>query len=144
MKVFFDTSVLVAAQVESHPAHPRALTWLHRAAQGEFEMIVSTHTLAELYAVLTRLPVRPRVDPPLALRMIEENVVRIARVKSIGTAQYKAVLADLAAKHLSGGVVYDALAANVAAREGADALLTLNPADFARVWPGEASAVREP
>lgn len=144
MKVFFDTSVLVAAQVESHPAHSRALAWLNRAALKEIEMVVSTHTLAELYAVLTRLPVRPRVDPALALRLIQENVIRIASIRSISAAQYKKVLQDLAAKNFSGGVVYDALAASVAAREGVEVLLTLNRADFARVWSGEESVLREP
>ena len=144
MKVLFDTSVLVAAQVESHPAHTRALAWLNRAARAEFEMVVCTHTLAELYAVLTRLPVRPRVDPPLALRMIQENVIRVARVRSISAARYNAVLTDLAARNLSGGVVYDALAANVASHEEVDVLLTLNRADFVRVWSGDASVIREP
>jgi hypothetical protein len=33
MKVFFDTSVLVAAQVESHPVHSRALAWLKKVLQ---------------------------------------------------------------------------------------------------------------
>jgi len=31
MKTLFDTSVLVAAMIESHPAHPRALSWLQQA-----------------------------------------------------------------------------------------------------------------
>lgn len=56
MKVLFDTSVLVAAMVESHPGHRRALPWLQGAKSGRVTFLVTAHTLAELYAVLTRLP----------------------------------------------------------------------------------------
>ncbi len=49
MKILFDTSVLVAALVQKHPKHERALPWLSKAIRNEFEFIVSSHTLAELY-----------------------------------------------------------------------------------------------
>ena len=45
---------------------------------------------------------------------------------------------------LSGGVVYDALAARVAARARAEKLLTLNPRDFRRVWPEGDAIICEP
>lgn len=37
MKIFYDTSVLVAALVVAHPNHARALEWLRRARAGEHE-----------------------------------------------------------------------------------------------------------
>ncbi|HEV2064753.1 MAG TPA: PIN domain-containing protein, partial [Thermoanaerobaculia bacterium] len=74
MKVLFDTSVLVAAMVEPHPVHERALSWLKRARVGDFEFLVASHTLAELYAVLTTLPVRPRISPEIASRLVQQNV----------------------------------------------------------------------
>ena len=144
MKVFFDTSVLVAACVESHPAHKRSFDWLSRAKSGKFAMVVTTHTLAELYAVLTRLPMRPRIDPAVARRIIRENVESIAQVKSISTRRYQAVLSDLADRNLSGGIVYDALAASLAVHEDVDTLLTLNRKDFLRVWPSKKSIIRVP
>lgn len=64
-KVLFDTSVLVAALVKPHPAHTRAFPWLKKAKSGELTMIVSSHTLAEIYAVLTTLPVSPRITPDI-------------------------------------------------------------------------------
>lgn len=144
MKVFFDTSVLAAACIESHPAHQKSFCSLVRAKNGEFDMVVATHTLAELYAVLTRIPVRPHIAPAVARRIIRENVELIARVKSIPTSRYKAVLDEMARRNLSGGIIYDALAADVAANEGVDALLTLNRKDFIRVWPLQESVIREP
>ena len=61
MKVLLDTSVLVAAMIEAHPAHERALSWLQRAKGKEITAAVACHTLAELYAVLTRLPLQPPI-----------------------------------------------------------------------------------
>jgi predicted nucleic acid-binding protein len=89
MKVLFDTSVLVAAFEVSHPRHgvckdvtPPSkggacivrLPWLQRAQEKKIEGYLSTHTLAELYSVLTRLPVRPPISPALAQRLIDENL----------------------------------------------------------------------
>lgn len=74
MKILFDTSVLVAAVIEPHPMHTRALPWLKRARAGEFDFFVASHTLAELYAVLTTLPVSPRISPGTAWRLIHENI----------------------------------------------------------------------
>jgi hypothetical protein len=36
--------VLVAALVESHPAHKRAFPWLKKATAKEFDMIVAAQT----------------------------------------------------------------------------------------------------
>ena len=70
MRTLFDTSVLVAACIEGHPKHERALPWLSKAKAQEFEFVVSSHTLAELYAVLTTLPVKPRISPNVSWRSL--------------------------------------------------------------------------
>jgi predicted nucleic acid-binding protein len=67
MKVLFDTSVLVAAFEVSHPRHGVCLLWLQRAQEKEIDGYLSTHTFAELYSVLTRLPVRPPISPAISL-----------------------------------------------------------------------------
>jgi len=46
MKILFDTSVMIAAMVEPHPMHSRAFPWLRRGKGGEFDILVSSHTLA--------------------------------------------------------------------------------------------------
>lgn len=135
MRVMLDTSVLVAAMVESHPAYDRAFPWLQRGQAGEFDYIVASHTLAELYAVLTTLPVSPRLSPGTACRLIHENVERKARIIPLATADYAAVLRDMSERGLSGGVIYDALIARAAQKAGVDRLVTLNIEDFRRVWP---------
>ena len=144
MKVLFDTSVLVAAMVEGHPEHDRALAWLERARRGALEFLVAAHSLAELYAVLSAYPTRPRISPAVAARLVRENVVAAAKLVTLTAADYTKVVSQLAERSLAGGVVYDGLIARAAIKCKADRLLTLNPRDFHRVWTGSARAVVSP
>jgi predicted nucleic acid-binding protein len=133
VKILFDTSALVAAMVAAHPSHERSLPWLARARAGEFDWCVSTHTVAELYAVLTTLPVSPRISPLMARRMIHENVQTGGKLVALTPADYVHVVGALSELGLSGGAIYDALIWRAARKSGADRLLTLNPRDFQRL-----------
>jgi len=144
LKVLFDTSVLVAAMVSGHPRHEAAFPWLRKGIGGEIEWLVCSHTMAELFAVLTRLPLKPRIHPATAWRMIRENMVHNAQIVSLSGTDYKAVLQSQAELGLAGGSVYDALIARAAEKSEVDALLTLNGKDFASVWPKGKSRIREP
>ncbi|MEK6656809.1 MAG: PIN domain-containing protein [Nitrospirota bacterium] len=135
MKVLFDTSVLIAAIVEAHPMHSHAFPWLKRAKLREFEMLVASHTLAELYAVLTTLPVSPRIAPDIAKRLINKNIEATAKIISLSSHDYIRIIENLADSGLSGGVIYDALIVKAAQKSGADKILTFNIDDFKRVWP---------
>jgi len=144
VKVLFDTSVLVAGLVEAHPAHARALQWLSRALSKEIDYYVAAHSVAELYAVLTRMPVHPRITPGAAGRMVRANIETQASIVALTKADYLAVIRDMADLGLSGGVVYDALIARSARKGACQALLTLNPGDFHRVWPDHDGVVKAP
>jgi predicted nucleic acid-binding protein len=144
VRVLADTSVLVAAMVESHPDHGRAFPWLRQAVTGEVALVVSAHSLLESYAVLSTLPVRPRLRPDTARRLIRDNVEAVATIVDLDLADYQAVLGDMSAMALSGGVVYDALAARAARKAAVDKLVTLNPNDFMRVWPEGSDRIVEP
>ena len=135
MKVLFDTSVLVAAFVESHPAHSYAFKWLQKARTKQIEFLISSHTIAELYAVLTVLPVTPTITPGIVIRLIKENVLTAARVITLDHKDYRTVITGLAGLGITGGTVYDGLIARAAKKAGADKLLTLNQRDFKRVAP---------
>lgn len=144
MKILFDTSVLVAAIVGPHPLHPSAFTWLKRAKSKEFEMIVAGHTLAELYAVLTTLPVSPKISPAMARNLISNDVEALAKIVSLQPREYSLVIKHMAELGLSGGCVYDAVIAASARKYGADRLLTFNTDDFMRVWPEGAGLITTP
>lgn len=132
-KVLFDTSVLVAALVKPHPAHTRAFPWLKKAKSGELTMIVSSHTLAEIYAVLTTLPVSPRITPDIVWRLIQEDILDLAEISPLSIGDYKAVIRKLKDDGFSGGIIYDALICQSAVKARAEKLLTLNSADFKRL-----------
>jgi predicted nucleic acid-binding protein len=144
MKILFDTSVLVTAMIESHPFHPNAFTWLKRAKTREFDMFVSGHTLAELYAVLTTLPVSPRIAPGTAMRLIHDNIETGAKIVSLSPLDYRSVIKHIADLQLSGGTIYDALIAKAAQKSDVNRLLTLNIDDFRRVWPDGADRIALP
>jgi predicted nucleic acid-binding protein len=135
LRVFFDTSVLVAAIVEAHPRHSEAAPWLARAKAGAIEFLVASHSLAELYSVLSTLPTRPRISPADAWRLVQENVAAKARLISLTPSEYSETIRRASVRGLAGGVIYDALIAGAAEKAGADRLLTLNKADFKRVSP---------
>lgn len=144
MKALFDTSLIVSGIVESHPMHAKCLPWLQRAKAGEFECIVVSHSLAETYAVLTTLPVKPRISPLVAQRLIDINLQAIARIVPLTITDYWNTIQRMTEMGLSGGTVYDALIATVAQRLSVDKLLTLNADDFRRVWPEGKQAIITP
>ncbi len=141
MKVFFDTSVLVAAMVQSHPMHSRALPWLKRAKEKKFEFFISSHTMAELYAVLTTIPLSPRISPGTAWRLIHENVEKLAKIESLSSSEYSVVIKQMSERGLTGSIIYDALIARSAQKAKVERLLTLNLDDFKLVWTGEQSVL---
>jgi len=132
MKLLFDTSSLVAAFVHAHPAHPAAWEWLQQTLEGAHQGLVAAHTLAELYAVLTRLPLRPPIPPSTALQLIEENLKGFQTI-ALSAADYRSVLRRLEKLNLTGGAVYDALIAQAALKAKANHLITLNPSHFRRL-----------
>jgi predicted nucleic acid-binding protein len=135
MVQLFDTSVLVAALSTAHASHDLARVRLAAVLQGEVEMAVSTHTVAELYATLTALPTRPPVTPGQARHLIDENVFQPADVVALVPADYEVALRRMADLGLVSGAIYDALHVRAAEKVAADELLTFNGRDFRRMPP---------
>ena len=141
MKLLLDTSVLVAAMVEKHPAHSAAYPWLKRIKEGVDAGVVAAHTIAELYAVLSVLPLQPRLSPEMTRQLIEHNVLSVCEVLIASKEDYITVVNRLANLGLSGGVIYDALILQVGLNADVDLALTLNPKDFRRVYPEFAAKI---
>lgn len=144
MRVLFDTSVLVAAAVEGHPAHAAAFPWLQRVKDKMDVGVVAAHSLAELYAILTRLPVWPPISPAVAQEVITVNVLETCEVVALSAADYASLLGHLVDLKIPGGAVYDALILHAAWISGVDRVLTLNARDFRRVYPALADKVISP
>lgn len=133
MRTLFDTSLMVAALVEPHPMHTRAFPWLRQAKAEEFELVVASHSLAELYSVLSTLPIKPRIAPAVAWRLVHENIEPIAKVVSLTPSEYSSTIKLMSQMGLSGGIIFDALIAKVAQKSKVKRLLTLNIEHFRRV-----------
>jgi predicted nucleic acid-binding protein len=144
VKVLFDTTMFVASFVEHHPHHARAFPWMKRAKAREFELLVSSHTLAELYAVLTSLPVAPRITPGIACKLIEENIEPIGTIAVLSPTDHSSTIRNMRDMGLAGGLVYDALVLSAAVASGVDKLLTLNASDLKRIRPEWSDRIIEP
>ena len=144
MKVLFDTSVVVAAFINSHPAHRRSLPWLQKAVKKQIEDLVSVHSLIEVYSVITKLPLSPKISTDLALKLIKENILNSFKLITYGSGDYIDLLASLEKNNISGGASYDGLIMRAAAKSKADKIITLDASDFIRVSPGPVDKISEP
>ena len=135
MKVFLDTNVLVAAVCGGHTQHPRAFPLLERVQSGKDEGFISAHSLAEMYAVLTRLPAPYRHTPEQALLSLEENILKYFKATALTAGEYAALIRESALGGLQGGVVYDALVLKSAAKSGVERIFTFNLKHFQAVAP---------
>ncbi len=104
MKILFDTSVIIAAMIEPHPMHSRAFPWLKRAKSKALEILIASHTLAELYAVLTTLPISPKITPGMARQLIYINIETISKTVSLSSSDYISVIVSGIAEGTKSGI----------------------------------------
>jgi len=130
MKVFCDTNIIVAAFLQSHEHHERARPVLERVKAGKDTGFVAAHSLAEAYAVLTRLPPENRVAPTVAWQLISENVVKGFSIIALTAREYSETLEKASADGVEGGRTYDAILLASAVKSGAERIYTLNVRHF--------------
>ena len=133
MHIFFDTTVLVAASEQSHPHYAQARPALLRVAARQDRGFMSLHSIAEVFAALTRLPVQPRIHPVEAARIITENILPHFEIVSIGEADYLEALNAMGSGGWIGAKIYDALLLRCAARCAVERIYTFNLGVF-RQW----------
>jgi predicted nucleic acid-binding protein len=73
MKEFFDTSVLIGAFWRGHPHHDASLKLL--SAANKRKSACAMHTLAEVYATMTALPVKAVIPPDQACCSFRECAI---------------------------------------------------------------------
>lgn len=133
LKILFDSSVLIAAFVESHTKHKSALSFLMKAKNKEFQLIVSSHTILEIYSVLTSAPFKPQITPIIAKQLIENNIKNIAKTIYLTDQEYFKILERMSKLNFSGGIVYDAIVVECGLKAKVDEIITLNSKDFLRL-----------
>ncbi len=144
MKVLFDTSILIAAMIEPHPKHLLSLPWLQKVKKEMIEGIISSHSLIEIYSVLTAFPISPKISPAKGLKLINENIIKNFKIVACRENDYIVLLKGLAENQISGAASYDGLIAYSAKRVKVDKILTLNKKDFTKAMPEFADIIIEP
>lgn len=133
MRILMDSSVLIAGMVAVHPKYHAAFSWFKKVQSGEVLLVVSAHSLLECYAVLTKLPSIPKINPSMAMRLIETNIIKHAELIFLTSREYSLVIRHVSSQGLSGGIVYDALILKAAEKAKVNHLLTSNTKDFYRL-----------
>jgi predicted nucleic acid-binding protein len=130
MRVFLDTNVLVAACVEEHEHHARALPLVEAVHRGESQGFVSAHSVLEVYAVLTRLPRSPRILPLQAAELVRENILGHFTAVALTSKEYGELIQQLGRSGAAGGQAYDVLHLQCAEKCGAERIYTFNIRHF--------------
>jgi len=135
--IFFDTSVLVAASISTHQHHAQALPAVQRVVSKKDRGFISNHALAEMFAVLTRLPVIPRLHPTEVMRMVTDTVLPHFQTVPLTQHDYLEAISMMEAGGWRGGKIYDALHLRCAAKSKAERIYTFNVRDFRALAPLE-------
>jgi predicted nucleic acid-binding protein len=123
--MFFDTTVLVAAYQRSDPHYAQAWPALLRVAAGQDKGFMGQHSIAELFAALTRLPVHPSINPVEAARIVTDKFCRILSV-SLGKEDYVEELNTISNGGWNGAKICDALQLRCAASCAAERVYSFN------------------
>jgi len=132
LKRFFDSSVLIPAFYKFDTRHDSSAKALRSASRGD--SFCALRTLGEVYAVLTGLPVRPRVTGADGMAILEQIRAKLT-VMSLSEHEYVSAIQSVS-DTIVGGAAYDALIARCATKVGAEVLLTWNVRDFCQDGAG--------
>ena len=137
MKVYFDTSVLVPALVDQLSNHPSAFSAFQNYISDGNKGFCSTHSLSELYSVLTALPLPRRIATLEAQMLITESILPRLEVVDLTRNDYLSALNLAASNGLSSGIIYDALHVTAARKAGCPRIYTYNIDHFNALLSGE-------
>lgn len=141
MKEFFDTSVLIGAFWRGHPQHEPSLKLV--SAANKRKSSCAAHTLAEVYATMTALPVKDVIPPDQALLFVKEVQDRFTIV-TLTEDEYFSTIEQTAERGLVSGRIYDALLLRCAAKVKAEAIYTWNLKHFRAINPDLVDRMRTP
>jgi predicted nucleic acid-binding protein len=134
---YFDTSILVPAAVTGHPHNAPALAVLEELLTKKRRGFISSHSLTEVYSVLTRTPFNPPVYPSEAWQIIEQMILPHMQMVTLTPREYQEVVRNCAVNGWAGGRVHDAVHLRCAQKADCDRIYTFNVKDFRALAPVE-------
>jgi AbrB family looped-hinge helix DNA binding protein len=141
VKGFLDTSVLVPVFYADHAHHQASLALFVRLSASTG--CCGAHSLAEVYATLTRMPGKHRISGEQAMLFIGSIRERLMIVPLDGD-DYAQALKSAAALGIVGGNIYDALLAHCAIKAKAESIYSWNTRHFAHCGPQVVKRLRTP
>lgn len=130
-RVFFDTSVLIGGMVELGESSISCHRALDAVAEDRIdEPTTAWHCCLEVFSVLTRLPQEYRVEPPDALRLVEEEVIGRFRVVALPETRRRDLLRRAVRDGATGGRIYDAHLGEIALAADCATVVTENLRHF--------------
>ena len=141
MKGFFDTSVLVPLFYRDHVHHGPSQDLFIQF--DESTGCCGAHSLAEVYATLTRMPGKRRISGEQAMLFIGNIRDRLSIIALNGDECADALQAS-AALGIVGGAIYDAMLAHCAVKAKADVIYTWNARHYALCGEEVVSRLRTP
>jgi predicted nucleic acid-binding protein len=141
VKVFLDTSVLIATFYTQHEYHRASIKLFLSLKRGDG--YCGSHSLAEIYSVLTGRSGKERITGNEAMLFIGDVNERLAQVSLTGL-EFLEALRAAAALRLAGGAIHDAILGHCALKSEAEAIYTWNQKDFIRLGTEIAHRVKTP
>lgn len=141
MRSFFDSSVLVPVFLDEHIHHVASLKAFIKADKRN--AACAAHSLAEVYAALTRIPGPQRADVDQALLILNDIRDRL-EIVTLNGDEYCSAIATAGSLGIVGGTVFDVLIAHCALKAKASVIYTWNVRHFERCGPEVAKRVRTP
>jgi predicted nucleic acid-binding protein len=141
LRQFFDSSVLIAAFWGGHVHHGPSIKLL--ASASKKDSACGVHALAEVFAGMTALPVKPVIPPEQVLLFAGEIRQRLTLV-SLNGEEYFETIESAAQKGITGGRIYDALLLHCAAKSKAQTIYTWNLKHFQLLAPQLADRIHTP
>ena len=137
---FFDTNLLVAAAIQTHPHHTQSFARLGRLRAEHTSC--AAHTLAETYNTLTRT--KPYGLPPFAAIKVVEQASKDFTLISLSPEELYQTIEEAAQNNHAGPIIFDCLLIACARKVHATAIYTSNTKDFRKIAHDLASIIHEP
>ena len=141
MSSFLDSSVLIPVFLAEHPHHAASIQLFRKCTPDT--AYCASHSLAEVYSTLTRLPLPHRAKPMQAIECLEAIQSRCTLVSLSGDV-YLSAIRDAAMKQIVGGTVYDVLLARCAIQMDVEEIYTWNERHFQLLGDAISKRVRTP
>lgn len=132
---------MIPCFLEDHEHHEASLAVFLKGRKNE--SFCGAHSLAEIYATLTRLPGRHRLSGDQVLLFLEGIRERLT-VVALDGEEYFAALEEAAAAGIAGGTAYDALLAHCALKVQAEVIYTWNLRHFQQLGPEVKQRIKTP